>query len=85
MPNANKMNVDPMRVVLKREEKNIKSIRTTMIFAIPIHMVDQVKKDLDKDIRLGILEKVEGQDNHSDGYSSKKIWQMPKDDVFFIK
>ena len=58
------MTVDPMKVAIKRKEGSIEPIRISRIFPIPIHIVDQVKKDLDTDIRLGILEKVEGQDNH---------------------
>ena len=75
----NKMNVDPIRVVLKREEKNIEPIRTSRIFAIPIYMVDDVKKDLDTDVRLGILEKVEGQENHDTWLSPMLI--VPKKSV----
>ena len=60
----NKMSIDPMQVVFKNEEKSTKPVKTSRIFSIPLHMVDRVKSDLYTDVRLGILEKLEGQDNH---------------------
>ena len=63
-------------MVFKDDKKKINPICTSRIFAIPLHMVDQVKKDLDTDVRLGILEKVEGQGNHSTWLSPMLI--VPK-------
>ena len=54
-------------------------IRTGWIFPIPMHLVDQVKQNLNMDVRLGVLEKVEGQNNHemyvTYDYCIKKMWK----------
>ena len=53
----NQCKTQPLRVVLKDDKKSINLIKTGKVFFIPIYMVNQVKSDLDTNIRLGILEK----------------------------
>ena len=55
----NKMAVEKISVEFKNGKENLDPIRMGRIYPIPIHLVDRVKKDLDTDVTLGILEKVE--------------------------